>query len=126
MCGSLKEVFPTDGIYAFCENTSPRKNKYGICVCSQKCFFFLFNSKYYGFNPLPQLKSTPDDFPFLTKECYLDTARVVEYGREDVQKAVAAGKVWRISNEMKQQIKTNTLFHGQLPQKYERLIEKYF
>lgn len=136
MCDSLsngsgdhddtQSLRPADAIYAFCIGTHPKKKKIAVCICPVTRAFLVFNTKSYSFRKQAEIECSPETAAFLKKKCYLDTGTIVEFSQTHIDEAIQKGKVWRLPNDLQNRIKFWVGMHGELPGKYEKMINESF
>lgn len=110
-------------IYAFCDYTIPKKMKYGVCAIPHELLFFLFNSHPYDCpTQIAMIEVQPCDAPLLKHRSYLNTASLIPYEQQQVDRAVNSGQCWQISQGLRDIVKQKVVFHEQLAQVYESFI----
>ena len=68
-------VVAGDVFLIYCRLINPPKDKFVVCVCPQRRWFFFINSEPWK-PPETQIRLTTNDLDFLAHESWLDTSRI--------------------------------------------------
>lgn len=103
---------------------TPNKKKYCLCICVDESLFFIVNTNSYQETGIKtQIEITPDDVACLQYDSFVDTRAVRQIPKECVVDGAING-VWKVGQDALQRIKWAAKLHGQLPVRYEKLLDK--
>jgi len=82
---------PGDVIHCWVPFTNPAKNKFAVCLCPIKGYFFFINTKPWPFAIDAQIQITTIDLPFLSHDSFVDTHQVIHLNSDILLSAGSKG-----------------------------------
>ena len=104
----------------YCTYIEPPHDKFCVCVCPDRRWFFFINSEPRKSN-VGQVPVLPRDLDCLDHESYIDTTKIVTFTTNELSRAQRKGA---INPTIKLKIKMAVQAHGILPAKQVQVVDE--
>lgn len=109
-----------DVIHLHCLSTKPPKNKFAVCVCPERNWYFLINSKPW-WRKDTQVEIGVNELGCLKQTSHIDTSKIMYFGPGEMTSASIKGF---LRDDVKNRIKEAVNAHGILPNLQSELVAK--
>ena len=116
---------PGDVILIFCQKLKVPKDKFTICVCPERKWFFFINSKPRPLKPESQVPIHDYELPCLDHDSWVDTSKIISFSDSELIPAKRDKRRHKgsLSNALKLRIKKLVRDHERLPGHQAQVVE---
>ena len=115
-----------DVLLVHCLFTDPQKDKFALCVCPTRRWFFLINSEPWEKKADAQVEIQSFELAALSQNSWVDTSRIVAFQQSELLPALRDRNRYKgqLSNAVRLRIKTVVHGHGYLPAGQKAVAEE--